>query len=37
MNPLLLDAVESVLVADILLWDCGYITKEPGMAHSWRT
>ncbi len=28
-NPLLLDAVESVLGPDILLWDCSYVIKEP--------
>ncbi len=29
-NPVLLNAVVSVLGADILLWDSGYIIKEPG-------
>jgi len=28
-NPSLLDAIESVLGPDILLWDCSYIIKEP--------
>ncbi len=28
-NPLLLDAVESVLGPDILLWDSSYVIKEP--------
>ncbi len=28
-NPMALNAVESVLGPDILLWDCGYIIKEP--------
>ena len=28
-SPRLLDAVESVLGPDILLWDCSYIIKEP--------
>lgn len=28
-HPILLDAVESVLGPDILLWDCAYIVKEP--------
>ena len=29
-HPKLLDAVVSILGPDILLWDCGYIIKEPG-------
>ena len=29
-HPVLLDAIESVLGPDILLWDCSYIVKEPG-------
>ena len=28
-NPLLLDAVESLLGPDILLWDGAYVIKEP--------
>ncbi len=28
-HPKLLDAVQSVLGPDILLWDCGYVIKEP--------
>ena len=28
-HPQLLDAVEAVIGPDILLWDCGYVIKEP--------
>ena len=37
-HPRLLDAVETVLGPDILLWDSGYIVKEPGEGRfvSWH-
>ena len=37
-NERLLDAVESILGPDILLWDSGYIIKEPATENfvSWH-
>ena len=37
-HPRLLDAIEAILGPDILLWDSGYIVKEPGEGRfvSWH-